>query len=344
MATKKKDIDFNSLAKQLEGIGKSVEGIQTDIKSVKTDINSVKNDITVMKQENKNMSANLTKSINDSVAKLKTEVLNKIGEVKEELQVEISGVRNQFNDINQRLITVESRVSEREPYQTDFVAVITGEPYIPGEDPKAIATNIVENGLGITGVEVLRAKRYGLKPELNRRGIIKAEFATKAHRDQVCDASKLLNDKPEFKHNYVNKCRTESELVQHRNAQKLIRMIPGFENSRVNWYGEIYEPSYRVASRGRGDRGRGRGGGRGRGSANYGRGGAGSAGTSFGAGRGGIGSAGTSFGAGRGGSVTSPTMPRAPFDGSVFTHPPPDVRNMTEYPNLARDAESEANP
>ncbi len=182
------------------------------------------------------------------------------------------------------------------------------------EDPKAIATNIIVQGLGITGIEVIRAKHFGAKPELNRRGVIKAEFATKDQRDRICKVSKLLNDHPDFKHNYINKSRTPAEMVQRRNAQKFLSMIPGCEHMKVNWYGEVYEPSYRGTGRGRGLRGRG--GGRG--------------GYNNGTARGGLGTASTSNGAGRGGTG-------ATFDGSVFSHPPPNIGNLSEFPNLSRE-------
>ncbi len=306
---KEKEVDFTSLALQLEAIGKNVEGMKKDINTVKEDVksleglkadmNSVRNDVSEMKEENKKLSENLTQSIRDNVGKLKSELLEKIGAVKEVLEIDISGVKSQLGDMTKRLHSVESRVSERKPYQTEFTAVITGEPYDPEEDPGAIASNIITNGLGIVGIEFIRAKRWAAKPDLGRNGVIKVEFATEAQRDKICESSKLLKDIEGFKHIYINKCRTNAEMIQRRNVFKLKSQIPGCEHMKVNWYGELYEPSYRGIGQDAGNRGRG-------------------------------GSAGTSNGAGRDGLRTNA------FDGNVFGRPP-NVNSLSDFPNLNGD-------
>ncbi len=328
MSHEKKEevVDFLSLAKQLENIGANVASLKTDINSVKEDVKclqGLKSDLAEMKESNKKLSNNLTQSIRDNVGKIKTELLAKIDEVKENFQIDINGVQTELGAMNLRLVSVESKVSERKPYATDFTAVITGEPYRSDENPADIAKNIIENGLGIAGIEVIRAKRWGAKPDLGRNGIIKVEFATEAQRDRICESSKLLNDQDEFKHNYINKARTGAQLVQYRNAWKIIRNTPGMGHMKVNWYGEFYEPSYRGTGRGRGgSRGRGgRGGGRGRGGPD----------STFG------GSAGTSNGAGRGNGrdgATGSSLSGANFDGSVFSRPTPDMTSMKDFPNL----------
>ncbi len=337
----KKDVDFNFLAKKLEDIGTNVAGLKADINTVKTDVKALeglKQDVLDIKEENKKLSNKLTQSIRDNVDKLKVELLAKINDVKENLDIDISTVQNQLGTINQRLHAVESRVSEQKQYQTACTIVITGIAYDPTEDINAIAEDVITEGLGISGVTFIRAKRYAAKPHLGRNGVIKVEFANEVLRDRICESSKVLNNKDGYKHIYVNKCRTGAELIQRRNMIKLKNKIPGCQHMNVNYFGELYEPSYRGVGRGDGIGSRGRGdGGRGRGDRGRGRGGdrgqvggrGGTAGTSNGAGRGASGTGGTSNG-------TDPGL----FDGSVFTRAAPDIGNMNDFPNLNGDADS----
>ena len=127
----------------------------------------------------------------------------------------------------ERLLVIEQRQQERDPFDFRFTVVIRGLSYEPDEDPLAKAQDVISRGIGLSEMPVLRAKRLGARD--GRSGVIKAELSSEANVKRVVECSKALKDTSDFKKVYVNRSRNELEMVQQGNMRTLLNIIPGGE-------------------------------------------------------------------------------------------------------------------
>ena len=243
------DPEFTAFKNDVLGqLSKLTESVKTNTGGLNAQFSSLKDSVDNLKKD-------LTKKVEDEKKDLKKD----IADWKSNVDIDIAGVNNRLGDFHERLVNLEQNQPSRKDFDSRFSAVFTGIPFEEGEDPKLKAEDVIQFGLSMANVAILRAIRWGAKPDQNRHGIIKAEFSTEQLRDKVVQASPGLKDTERYKKVYIRNKRTSEQMVTYKNNRQFLKMIPGGSDYRVGDDGSIYKPK----PRSNGGRGGGRGGRRG---------------------------------------------------------------------------------
>lgn len=325
--SKEQDLEMEEIMKKLDTMATKEDlksmATKDDVKTLSTDIGKIQNDYQSLNSSILNTKRDLTKEIK----KVDDSLTSGLAGVRDELATEMLGVNSQLEGFAERLLVIEKRQEEREPFDYRYTVVIRGVPYDPEEDPLKTAEDVIHRGIGFSEMSVIRAKRKGARPLQSQNGIIKAELSSEADVKRVIDNAKSLKQTSDFKKIYVSQARNEYQLTIHGSIRTLLNIIPGGNEYTVLPNARIVKKRDPAQSGG-GASGRGGFGGQG------GRGGFGGSG-----GRGGFG--GTGFGT-RGG-FNNPIFgrtnkgPNRDSNGDV-----PDIRNTNQFPNLNGNTDATA--
>jgi hypothetical protein len=247
------------------------------------------------KQQNTLKNAMMEK-LTEMEQRIEIKIGNHCAAVKEELNKEIEGIKEQVDGLDKKLyevedsckkefITIKSRVEKVEEvahsdFQPDVSLIVVGLQQEDNDRVKERCEKLFEDGLGL-GVTVKKAVR------LTSNKVVKVEMKTKEDRMKVLKSKARLKDKNQFQRIYIHPALSHAEYIAQQNSNTLLHELNMHGRLRVAENGRIVSRDtdrggnrngdgggewQEVRGRGRG-RGRGtggRGGRRGRGSGGYG--------------------------------------------------------------------------
>lgn len=197
----------------------------------------------------------MKKTFESKIDKLRTDLMasidQKIKAVKDELTMDMFGVKNDYDELKQ---TVEAMKQRRD--NAGMTDEQDGEP-VDDIDKTLVMYNLTEDrddsltlypkvldmikvmGEEVKDVRVIQCKR--LRSHNNKPGIVKVAVDSKGSKIAVLKAKGKLKQSDKYKKVWVRSSKTHTERLIELNFKKMLQIIPGGENFRITASGRMKE-------------------------------------------------------------------------------------------------------
>ena len=196
--------------------------IHDDIASLKTDVSQIKQDFQTLHREMVDLSA-------------KTD----------HLDTQISIVEPRVESCETRIAALEDNLDDHirdsphippEEFPVDTTLVCSGLRADRREDITSVAQNIIDNGLGLINVNVVRARR--LVSRNQKPGLVKIQLPTTADKVAALRCKRNLMDTG-YRGVYIRSSSSHTDRILHQNFMTILKELPNGENFRVTSNGKL---------------------------------------------------------------------------------------------------------
>ena len=197
-------------------------------------------------------------AIRDDVASLKTDVTQIRGDVQtlqvgmgvlaanvHELDAMMANVEPRVESCELRIATLESNIDDHirdnphatpEEFPVDTTLVCTGLRESSGENPAAVAQDLINDGLGLINVEVVRARR--LASRYGKPGLFKIQLPTVTDKIAALRVKRNLMDSG-YRGVFIRSSTTHTDRILHQNFMAILKELPNGDNYRVTSNGKL---------------------------------------------------------------------------------------------------------
>ena len=218
-----------------ENPGQLIE--KSSMETVLGEINSLKLLIKTIQEDQINLKSCIEINTNIIKQELAVKIDEKFEDMKAFMISELGIITVRMNDIENRLAKVEdtARNFTVKPYSAEVSIVAFSVKQNTNEDPKFAAEQLIQQGVGLDGIPVVRAIRLGSRN--GKAGVLKIELANKEDKIKVLQNKTNLIQSENHKGVFIRSAQTHAERLIQLNFKTILNELPNGQKYYVTGNG-----------------------------------------------------------------------------------------------------------
>ena len=194
----------------------------------------------------KQLVVQLQQSFNEQKADLQSSINGKIeGEIKSlqsYIDQQVGQLTTRINDVEERVVALERMEEERTKFNYDDTLVAINLPFEANENITAKANDLINRGLRVHGVPVVRAMR--LKGRNGKPGITKIQLVSLDDKKKLLNAKSNLKQSDSYRNVFIRSSKSHEERLAETNFRAILNVIPGGSNLMLTSNGKIVSKTF----------------------------------------------------------------------------------------------------
>ena len=181
----------------------------------------------------------MNKKMCDTMAAQFTEIQKNVKEMQDQITLEFGHLTARMDTFETRLGKVEdiARNIKVEPFSPEVTIVAFGVSQKDNENPKVVAEQLVQQGVGLQEIPVVRAIRLGSRN--GKSGVLKIELASKENKIEVLQNKTNLALSQSYRSVFLRSSQTHAERLIQLNFKTILQELPNGTNYHVTGNGRL---------------------------------------------------------------------------------------------------------
>ena len=207
--------------------------------TIENDMKYIKESLINIRYEQSQLKSSLHQKIDSSFQEVSIKLDKVFKELNDRIDIEIGHLSSRIDNTETKVKNVE-RIAQNiktELFDTDVTVVAFGVTQLNNEDIVHTANELIQLGVGLSEVPVVRAMRLGSRT--NKPGLCKIELCSKEDKIKVLQNKQSLSRSEKFKGVYIHSAQTHAERLIDLNFKTILGELANGGEYRVTGNGRV---------------------------------------------------------------------------------------------------------